>query len=431
MNSTILSPFVIEPEAAAQAILDIKNGKYSEHVKLPLRVVVVLGVALMSCSSVKEDPALLTAAQSGRVEEIRRLIASGADVNARDRSRFKTPLMKAAAGGQGEAARTLIHAGAQVDARDGGGRTALIHASRAGHTELIQLLLQAGADVNARDDSGDTAFLEAAFCHRIDALPLLLGAGADLNAMGRYGDTALSQAVAYGDTDVASWLRRAGAKERRELLGRLLFTSLTQRLGSTIGGIIFVAVGLWILSGRPLVLNQLVYSIFVFLIAISGPTHDLPRKLLEGRADLTQEWHWPVLFLAAVAMMFVSLLLTRRYYPVSILNVGKDAVYDAILTLLRSEDIPYEEKGSRILLPSSRAATEILVRAGSASGTVSLQFWSLAKKDAREIARKITPALRRTLKGDPRHRQTFFGAFNVGIGLLILALPVLVLALFR
>jgi fucose 4-O-acetylase-like acetyltransferase len=74
------------------------------------------------------EPALGTtpmsiAASHGNVEAIDLLIASGADVNARDRD-GGTPLHRAAMFGQAEAARVLIQHGADADARNRIGETA-------------------------------------------------------------------------------------------------------------------------------------------------------------------------------------------------------------------------------------------------------------------------------------------------------------------
>lgn len=53
--------------------------------------------------------------------------------------------------------RNLLASGANVNAKDKDGRTALILAALKGRVEVVQLLLNNGADPNAQDKQGDTA----------------------------------------------------------------------------------------------------------------------------------------------------------------------------------------------------------------------------------------------------------------------------------
>ena len=125
-------------------------------------------------------------------EETKRLIAAGADVNAKDWY-GRTALMKAQTA---EQTKLLIDAGADVNAKDKGdyaplisievgGRTALMKAQTA---EQTKLLIAAGANVNAKDDYGYTALMEA---KTAEQTKLLITAGADVNAKNKYKGTAL------------------------------------------------------------------------------------------------------------------------------------------------------------------------------------------------------------------------------------------------
>jgi ankyrin repeat protein len=98
------------------------------------------------------------AALENDVALLRRLLAQGADPNARDRQGF-TPLHFACQQGAVEAVRALIGAGALVDARDDRGTTPLLRAVLSARTcqgEIITLLREHGADPVARDDAGET-----------------------------------------------------------------------------------------------------------------------------------------------------------------------------------------------------------------------------------------------------------------------------------
>lgn len=99
------------------------------------------------------------AALDNDVALLRRLLAEGANVNARDRQGF-TPLHFACQQGAAEAVRALIEAGALVDARDERGDTLLLRAVLSApkcQGEIIRLLREHGADPLACDNAGETA----------------------------------------------------------------------------------------------------------------------------------------------------------------------------------------------------------------------------------------------------------------------------------
>ena len=71
-------------------------------------------------------------------------------------------LHRAAAGGDEEACKLLLASGADLGARDASGAAALHFAAAAGHVAACRLLLEAGAEATARDSAGDTALQRAA-----------------------------------------------------------------------------------------------------------------------------------------------------------------------------------------------------------------------------------------------------------------------------
>ena len=78
-------------------------------------LVIGLVLALMSCAK-DENEKLIKASKEGRLEEVARLLNSGADVNAKDKD----------------------------------GDTALMGASFWGHLDVVKLLLENGADISKK-----------------------------------------------------------------------------------------------------------------------------------------------------------------------------------------------------------------------------------------------------------------------------------------
>lgn len=147
---------------------------------------------------------LTVAAERGDAAEVRKLIASGVDLNERDKSGY-TALVWAARNGSMGVAKALIEARADVNARDCAinGWTPLMHAIHKNNNEMARLLMDRGADVNAKAgkctdkliESGATALLHAAGDDNTEIVRALLAKGA--NPYAEYNSTnALSKAVA-------------------------------------------------------------------------------------------------------------------------------------------------------------------------------------------------------------------------------------------
>jgi ankyrin repeat protein len=109
-----------------------------------------------SASYMAFDAGLQQAAIEGDTGKIRNLLASGANVNARNKDGW-TALMHASFQGNTAAVALLLASSADPNQADSKyGRTALILATRQGHTGVVQALLKGGADPNAKDKAGET-----------------------------------------------------------------------------------------------------------------------------------------------------------------------------------------------------------------------------------------------------------------------------------
>ncbi|XP_049769517.1 serine/threonine-protein phosphatase 6 regulatory ankyrin repeat subunit A-like [Schistocerca cancellata] len=148
-----------------------------------------------SLSQQERGRRLIEAAKQGAVEQLRELLAAGADVGAREEGWWGgswTALHWAAERGHVAAASCLVGAGAEVDARDSLEQYTPLHwAAYYGHAGVVRLLLGASADPNARDLWGRTPLHWAAEGGQAGAAAELLLAGADRGARDDKGRTPL------------------------------------------------------------------------------------------------------------------------------------------------------------------------------------------------------------------------------------------------
>jgi len=222
-----------------------------------------------SCSWADINNDLLLASRSGNLNEVSRLLSSGANVNARDKNgmtalhaaasygfnsaiayqanaqtsaKYKaivellikkganvnatgigllegmTPLHAAAGYGFKDAAELLINNGADVNAKDHMGETPIQYASMSGNKNVLELLISKDPNINEKDEYGWTPLLNATSKGRLSDVELLLANGADVNAKRNDGWTALHLAAKYGMDvkvgdyeDIAVLLISAGA----------------------------------------------------------------------------------------------------------------------------------------------------------------------------------------------------------------------------
>jgi hypothetical protein len=129
--------------------------------QLPVEISAIIGV---SCTS--------KAVSEGYVEIASLLIASGANVNARN-DKGMSPLQIAAVKSRIDVVSLLLENGAAINASDNEGRTSLHNAATNGDSEIVELLLKKGANSETKDKYGQTPLQKAIDYHHIQCAKLL------------------------------------------------------------------------------------------------------------------------------------------------------------------------------------------------------------------------------------------------------------------
>lgn len=169
----------------------------------------VLGAALPDAVCGQD---ILRAARDGDLAVVESLLAADAGNAAVADGRRNTALHFAAEGGHGEIAHRLLAAGADLEARDVDGDTALHWAAASDRPEMIELLLDAGAEIDARNRVSHTPIHYAAVRNHVEGVKVLALRGADLEATGDWGRTPLVLMTReVGNPELAALLLDHGA----------------------------------------------------------------------------------------------------------------------------------------------------------------------------------------------------------------------------
>ena len=176
----------------------------------------LLTFGLAGAAGAAEKAALADAAEQRNAALFRKLLDTGADVNAPQVDGM-TALHWAVYNDDAATARMLVRAGAKVNATNRYGVPPLSLASTNGNADMVKLLLEAGADAKATLPGGETILMTAARAGNLDTVKALLGRGADPNARERNGQTAIMWAAAEGHAPVVRALIDGGADIRATL----------------------------------------------------------------------------------------------------------------------------------------------------------------------------------------------------------------------
>ena len=121
-----------------------------------------------------------------------------------------------------EAAKQFIATGVDVNVKDRSGSTPLHWTAT---KVMAELLIANGADVNAQTVDGWTPLHQAAFMELDESAEMLIASGANINSKSNYlqtrerrgAQTPLEVAIESGDTKIVDLLRKHGGKMSEQL----------------------------------------------------------------------------------------------------------------------------------------------------------------------------------------------------------------------
>jgi ankyrin repeat protein len=175
-----------------------------------LRVLSLAVVLIASASAAAGEP-LFDAVKSGDTAGVERLLASGVDVDSRERDQA-TPLITAALNDQPAVVELLLTKGANVMARNAGGFTPLHAAAYSGSVRIAEMLLDKGAILeDTANKAGAAPLMVAAEENHGAMVELLIARGADINRPESHGYTPITRASIKGHVDIIRVLKQRGS----------------------------------------------------------------------------------------------------------------------------------------------------------------------------------------------------------------------------
>jgi hypothetical protein len=156
------------------------------------------------------------ATQDNNIDEVHRLLAQGANIEAVNEV-GATALIRGSQLGHTQIVKLLLESGANSNAKTKRRTTSLHVAADHGHLDIVKLLIQHGSDINAVDANGATALLYAAQKGDLTIVNTLLATNQlDPNITNDFGATPLFVAAAKGHLNVVKKLLATGADAKKE-----------------------------------------------------------------------------------------------------------------------------------------------------------------------------------------------------------------------
>ncbi|KAI4263137.1 MAG: hypothetical protein L6R42_001700, partial [Xanthoria sp. 1 TBL-2021] len=157
-------------------------------------------------------PWIVQAARDGQEDIIRKLLVSGADIQATRTSTQRSALVEASFHGHQSCVDLLIEEGCSLECADVEGNTALHHACARGHLAIAKSLINSGASINVPGSGGQSALHLAIGAPYQNVVMLLIQHKANVNARDMLSRTPLHVAASQGNVAMCTYLLNEGAQ---------------------------------------------------------------------------------------------------------------------------------------------------------------------------------------------------------------------------
>lgn len=141
---------------------------------------IVLIFSACTSAETKSNKKLITASENGQLDEVKSMVALGADVNGTRKNNI-TALHMASKNDYLPVVEYLVSQGANMEAMDKDGKTPLLYAIHTEKYEVVKYLVSNGADYNTRDKRGYSALAYIALQGNVEGVKFLTSKGAQLN----------------------------------------------------------------------------------------------------------------------------------------------------------------------------------------------------------------------------------------------------------
>lgn len=157
--------------------------------------------------------------RGGDLEEIKKLLFLGANIEAKRGDFGLTALHEAIINNRLELAKFLVQQGADIHTRDKHGRGIWHNINESSfYQPVYDFLLEKKVDINAKDNAGDTPLHLGGFLgggeYHMRKMTFLVEHGADLEAKGNNGCTPLHMSAWKGNNELARYLIQKGANTK-------------------------------------------------------------------------------------------------------------------------------------------------------------------------------------------------------------------------
>lgn len=178
-------------------------------------ILVVQAAQIAKVENKEADKQLLEAAQSGNLEQVKKALTAGANINAKDKYQWTALHHASSHGGDIEVVKELISAKAIIDSTDEWKMTPLHWVTKNNYNNnddvVIRALIEAKANVDAVGYNNWTALHYAACYSENEAVKILIAVSANIDAENCAHETPLHLAINKSNTEMIKALVSAGA----------------------------------------------------------------------------------------------------------------------------------------------------------------------------------------------------------------------------